>query len=469
MTFRVLSSLLIMLMCITQTPCTAEEDLFEEDNRAEWPERSELPLDGENSDEESTEPSSPTSTNLDVLGEQEATVDEIIPIGDENACTVSVTGDVRSYIQSYTESVNGIARRGHGAKDCAGRLSPARTFDIEANLIFEYKCDKSWALVQLQFDNPAGVKESTRTVKELNASGAPECQTQAVCGPFGSGRCDVLCLKKAFWGWNICKQDKTRFDVEIGRRRLYHVFDSVIQFNAIFDGILFRYATEWAGQNIYCNAGALVVDYLADHYAYVAEAGMKNICEGKFDLKYSLIHWQKKGENRAGIHDPCGWRSINSQITFAYRPSIDCLGVPVRFYGAYLYNHAAEGQPYTKNRKLNNAFYVGVSLGEVSKAGEWALDMNYQWVQAQAIADPDVNGIGRGNVLRTVISQNSTFYTPKLAAGNANYKGAKFEFLYAWTDSIQIDTLFEFSRAINPSIGGKLNYNRMKMELIFAF
>ena len=48
---------------------------------------------------------------------------------------------------------------------------------------------------------------------------------------------------KAYMGYNICASGCTRIDVELGRRPLWTVFDSRIQFGSRFDGLLLRYST----------------------------------------------------------------------------------------------------------------------------------------------------------------------------------------------------------------------------------
>jgi hypothetical protein len=55
------------------------------------------------------------------------------------------------------------------------------------------------------------------------------------------------------------------------------------------------------------------------------------------------------------------------------------------------------------------------------------------------------------------------------AKGNANYKGWKIEGLYALTDDLSIDASFQYARACDKSIGGKLNYSRWKLAAIYAF
>ncbi len=50
-----------------------------------------------------------------------------------------------------------------------------------------------------------------------------------------------------------------------------------------------------------------------------------------------------------------------------------------------------------------------------------------------------------------------------------NYRGWRFEGLYALTDNLTIDTKLEFSRALKKSIGGPHHYSNFEIEAIYAF
>jgi hypothetical protein len=55
------------------------------------------------------------------------------------------------------------------------------------------------------------------------------------------------------------------------------------------------------------------------------------------------------------------------------------------------------------------------------------------------------------------------------ARGNTNYKGWKFEGLYALTDNFTIDSIIEFSKAYKKKIGGSHSYSKFELETIYAF
>ncbi len=413
----------------------------------------------------------------------------------EKACNLSISGDVRVEWAHFKETVDGIKRRGGGARGCEGVATPpnyvagtpdgqrigSSDFDVELNLHFDYKCDRTWAVAQLQFDNSMGVQQSIKNpiISEeeieqilLNSSA---CNPNDPNGAFGSGSCNDICLRKAYIGYNICTDGCSRFDVEMGRRRFYDVFDSRVEFNAQFDGVLFRYATQMdCCSDAYVNLAGFVIDERSNHFGWVIEAGLLNIADTGIDFKYSFVDWLKKGQNRGNTTNPIGWQHQVHQFLGYYHFDPEILCMPAKLYGAYLFNGRAAGHDITNGHKANQAWYIGAQVGEVAREGDWSLDINYQYVQAQAIPEPDVSGIGRGNVLKETITQwvgvTSYGLSPGAKAkGNGNYKGWKIEGLYALTDDLSIDASFQYARAADKSIGGKLNYSRWKLAAIYAF
>ncbi len=418
----------------------------------------------------------------------------------EKACNLAISGDVRVEYANINEKINGYKLRGGHARDCSGNLpilDPTTgeniggtntgdritrcDFDVEFNLNFDYKCDRTWAVASLQFDNSMGVQESGKVVEgdqliQQNPLTGFNCQPFNNHGPFGSGSCSDICLRKAYIGYNICTDGCTRLDVECGRRRFYDVFDSRVEFNCQFDGLLFRYGTQMdCCSDAYLSLAGFVIDERGNHFGWAVEAGLLNICDTGLDFKYSFIDWQKKGTNRAFIGHPEAWQFQVSQFLGYYHFDPEILCMPSKLYGAFLYNSAAKGQQFTNNQRQNFGWYVGATFGEVSREGDWSVDINYQYVQAQCVPDPDVSGIGRGNVLKQQLTQlldGGTTQPGGIAAnsrGNANYKGWKIEGLYAVTDDLSLDASFQMAVATNKAIGGKLNYNRFKLAAIYAF
>ena len=409
---------------------------------------------------------------------------------EESTSTLSISGDVRTEWRHMNETCNHMRRRGHDIKDLSGRPVSRNDFDIEFNLYFDYVTEKTWATAQVRYDNSAGVDDNGHPCGPVNKYKKGCCEEQARhCigdpeGYHGSGNCTDLCLKKAFMGYELYADDDSRFFFELGRRgNLYNAFESNIQFLSRFDGLLLKYERSWECiADCYLTTAGFVVDERVNHFAWAAEIGFLDIGDNGIDFKYSIINWEKHGTNRCGARNPAGFRFINSQFTSIYHLKPEWLGVKAKIYGAFLVNHAARKihtvtteEPYIDengNPKIkyidshykfkNLGWYVGVLFGEVRKEGDWAIEIQYQYVQAQAMPDDDAAGICRGNNL-------DESFTTCSRRGNTNYKGWRFEGLYAFTDNLTLDTIFEFSKAEDNGIGGKHTYSKFEMEAIYAF
>ncbi len=428
----------------------------------------------------------------------------------EKGKNLKISGDVRSEWRHINESLNGHRLRGQGKNtlgspgarpdDIAqfiqefeeaptlieeyGAPLPISTndFDIEANIYFDYTAERAWAIAHIGFDNSAGV-DSEEDQPDID----PE-------GWFGSGRCNEVCLKKAYFGYNIFSCDATRLDVEVGRRKLYHVFDSKVQFLSRFDGILLKYKTDLeCVAEMYVHLAGFVVDERVNQFAWATEWGFKNIYDTGFDAKYSFIDWQKYGHNRTYQFDPAlgefiqtvnhpfGFRYMVSQWTLVYHFEPEMLVVPAKIYGAFLMNHArkrlqeikySNGVNIGKFIRCNLAWYAGITFGEVVNEGDWAFDFQYQVVQALAVPDQDCSGICNGNVLDNSI-------TGPFQRGNTNYLGLRAQCLYALTDNLTLDTEFEWSKEYDKRIGtyqypqtagsGRHRYSKFELEAIYAF
>lgn len=376
----------------------------------------------------------------------------------EKDTNLTISGDVRTEWRHLNEKgvfppTGHVQRlRGSGTFDPNKNNLPIsrNDFDIEFNLRFDYVCDRAWAVAHVQYDNSAGVDDNGKSCEE-----DPK-------GYHGSGFCDDLCLKKAYWGYNLCCDGSSRFDIEVGRRNLYNVFDSKIQFLSRFDGILLKYTDSWeCVADLYLYWAGFVVDERVNHFAWVTEFGFLNIADTGFDFKYSFIDWAKRGRNRCLERNPIGMRFRISQFTFVYHFDPEILCVPAKLYGAFLWNHNNNRNHLTHGKRENLGWYVGFTVGEVVEEGDWAFDLQYQVVQAEAIPDDDVSGIGRGNVLNESFTQ--------VGRGNTNYKGWRLEGLYALTDNLTIDSILEWSRQETKSIGGRHHYSKFEVEAIYAF
>lgn len=355
-------------------------------------------------------------------------------------------------------------------------------FDVEFNLYFKYEYGRAYAVAHLQFDNACGVSDNGW----LNFDEDP-------AGYHGSGSSREINLKRAYWGYNIYEGCGTRFDVEVGRHKLYDIFESEVQFGSRMDGIALYYSASHEGiGEWYWTLAGWVVDERVNHLVYGTEVGFMNIMDQGFDVQYSFVNWNKYGRNRFFVRNPNGFRFQTSQLTLTYHLNPEWLcGKYAEIFGAVLYNSdgrhtgnrfiGVENEvelpngdiisefeimevPVPHHRKKNRdrwGWYVGFLIGKVKKEGDWSLEVQYQYISAYVFPDNDENGIGRGNVL-----EESLTYQQR---SNVNYKGWKFQGLYALTDNLTIDSKLEFTRAVNKTIGGPHHYSSFEIEAIYAF
>lgn len=357
---------------------------------------------------------------------------------------LSISGEVRTEFQDTSEVRNGIRQRGDG-----GAFPRAQyAWDIEVNIMIDYRTDRTWAAIKLEFDNDMGQR---------------------------SGTMNKIRLEKAYLGGRIIPGDTFTFDGELGRRFLYNVFDSRVEFNSLFDGVLFRFNKAWeAIGDYYFNIGALLVDDKTNHYAYVTEMGGLRIGNVGLNIKYSIIDWYKPSANE---FNRLRYKYLVSQFLPSYQFYPEWIGKRlIKFYAAGLVNHLASGVPQTHGKRQHWGWYAGMSIGLVKKQYDWAIDVNYQWVQAQCIPEFDNSGIGRGNTASVGFYTNaidgnpsSGATTAETAVGGGNYKGFEIEALYAFTDNLTVLQNFRYSNTLNKTIGPNINYKQYELEFIYAF
>ncbi|MBN2479848.1 MAG: hypothetical protein JXA94_06435 [Parachlamydiales bacterium] len=357
---------------------------------------------------------------------------------------LSLSGEVRVEFQGFNERKNGTEQRGSSSVS----QKPDYAFDVEVNLMFDYQTDRTWASVKLEFDNDMGTE---------------------------SGTTNKIALERAYLGGRIVDGETFNLDAELGRRNLNSVFESKIQFSSIFDGGLLKFnkAFESIG-NFYVNTGVFLINDLYNHYGEVAELGMLRVGNTGFFLKYSIINWKKSYSDpiKNRIYD-----FLNSQVTLGYQGTVNRFNKYIKIYAAGLINHFANDLKLSDksyNKKYNLAAYVGVSYGKILQAGDWAVDVNLQYVMPQAIPDFDCGGIKRGNIEKVgLYTQNingtGAPTSSKTAVGNENYKGFQFEALYAITANLTLLQNFEISNNQTFDVGPSMSYKKYEMEFIYAF
>jgi hypothetical protein len=279
-----------------------------------------------------------------------------------------------------------------------------------------------------------------------------------------------------------------------GRMQMSDYFDSVVQFDARLDGMLVKYTTSFPNIGDYYFTGAMfVIDNLVDQYGYVAETSLENIANSGWYARYSFINWRKHGSTRPfgspqpppkGIfinpYDSPEWRFTISQFTFGYEHVLPIFEMDAELYGAFVINSAAKAVPCTNFMTQNIAWYIGYLVGNIAKKGDWAFEIIYEWVEAQAVPDLDSGvGAGRGNTLG-----NNLYISgigPKafgtlpgrglagLSRGNTNYKGWDIALIYAITDQLTLNNEVWVTHQIRKSIGGKDHYLAGDFRLIYSF
>jgi hypothetical protein len=355
---------------------------------------------------------------------------------------LSISGEVRGEFQSASETVNGVKQRGAGG----ATESAAQGYDVEVNLMLDYRTERSWSAIKLEFDNNAGI--------------------------FG-GTFNRIKLEKAYFGVHFIETDFYTISAEIGRRRLNTIFDSKIEFNSFFDGILFRYdhAFEWFG-DFYTHAGVFVIEERINQYGYVGEIGLLNLAGTGFYTKYSLIDWDTK--DRRDPIDKHRFDFIVSQWILGYQFLPKEWNKVVSIYAAGLWNHAAKRLEITDFKRANYGAYLGFTIGQLKKQGDWSFDANYQVVAAQAMPDFDNGGIGIGNAANTGLYTESIDgtgdpTTRKTAAGNNNYRGFVLTLDYLLTNNLNFQQSWQQSITLDNSIGPFRRYKQYEIEFIYGF
>ncbi len=387
---------------------------------------------------------------------------------------LSLSGEVRTEFQAASEYDDGKQMR--APINPKGR--PMFAWDVEVNLMLDYRTDRTWAAIKLEFDNDMGQR---------------------------SGTVNRIKLEKAYLGGRVIPGSTFFFDAEIGRRYLFNVFDSKIEFASMFDGVLFRFNKAFPSVgDMYLNMASFIIDDKTKHYGVVAELGALRIANIGLNMKYSLIDWYGIGDqNESDLSGALNeladlrYRFLVSQFLTSYQFFPEWIGRRiVKFYAAALVNHLALDDPlervYSKMNprpnvgnqafgKKNWGWYAGVSIGMVKKKYDWAVDANFQWVQAQAVPSFDILGIGRGNSqglgVYTVSDSGSGGPTTKATAtGNGNYYGFEVDGLYALTDNLTIQSDVKMSWTLDPyhqqtqsGLGDDFIYKQAEVEFIYAF
>lgn len=347
-----------------------------------------------------------------------------------------------------------VKKRGQGTNTAINR------FKSEFNLFLDYVDKKSWVSNKIRWTTFDGIDGGSATKTEID---------------------------RAFIGYDVYEKGPLDFYVEIGRSHLDYIFDSRVEFGSVFDGIHLYYTNKWNRVGTFvAHGGPFIVDSFTNHYGWVVETYVENWADTGLIFKYSLINWgrhaptQRYGgsatelgaiKDKGAIIDNPRYRFLISQLAIEYEDKIDFAGCKTLYlYAAVLANHDAKRVRQTDDRYRNKAGYVGFTLGKLCKACDWSLDVCYQYVQAQAVPEFDLTGIGHGNADNYFFSDAVAFnIDPEGAIGFTNFQGIQVALLYALTDNLSFRVKGDWSRPINPGIGGNFLYKAFEMSTIYAF
>jgi len=125
---------------------------------------------------------------------------------------LSIAGDIKAEWRNVHEILGSLELT-------SGSGSPGtwsnNLYTIDFRLYFDYKADKTWASVKLEFSNAAGTF---------------------------NGEANQIALNRANIGYHLFDDGIQRLDAIVGRLRSYEMYDSEIQFNSTLDGFTGTYA-----------------------------------------------------------------------------------------------------------------------------------------------------------------------------------------------------------------------------------
>ena len=129
--------------------------------------------------------------------------------------------------------------------------------------------------------------------------------------------------------------------------------------------------------------------------------------------------------------------------------------------------------PVSDNKKANWGSYIGFSMGELKRKGDWALDANYQFLAAQCVPDFDASGVGLGNVsdsgFYTTNINNTTLTTVTNAGGNVNFRGVSITLDYLLSNNLTLQQQWMQSVTLDRDIGPYRKFKQYEIEFIYGF
>lgn len=374
----------------------------------------------------------------------------------EKKAQLSVSGVVRTMLRASSarrqNRALGVNRGLYGG----AQGYPSHAWINCAALYFDYSAYLAWAHAKIKYENNMGSL---------------------------GGSADSVTLEEGYLGYRILEDGKSLFDMFIGRTKLYTLFDSAVQYNAILDGLVLRYENDYSGwghlQGVW--AGTLMTA-ATNHYGWTAQLSFTKLFSTGLYVRFSFSDWERKaptliygGDGEPTMDGAGSWAVANNNPQFAYHIAQYLIGyegqgrLPFRLYSAFLLNHGAHVQPALNfNRRQNVAWYVGGSIGKIRRRGDMAFNLCYQYVGAQSVPGWDMAGIGLGN------PGGSTFYYPALTGdpapfGNTNFKGIEANYLLGLSPEVAFLIKYQVAHSAVKVSGWASRYQRLELSALYAF
>lgn len=365
---------------------------------------------------------------------------------------LSISGDLRVDWRNVTLSRG--SRNVCGSGDALGGFSN-NLFNSDFRLYFDYRTDKTWTSIKLGFENALGSQQ---------------------------GEVDQISLDRANMGYHLLDDGTSRLDVLVGRQRAYDLYDSEFQFNSTIDGFTGSYTVSFESVGDFLvHGGGYIVDVARPRSLWIIEAGVYNIADTGAYVEYSFADWAKAASYATAQN--VRQQFIINQFTLGYVVNPDFLGIDIRVFGQFAWNatantnqivRASKGQ-ITSSQGL--AWVIAVQLGKLEKANDWAFQAQWQAVEAQAVPEFDVSGIGAGSSLGAGLFNSASLLG--IGNGTTNYNGWELDLMYAITDEMTLELRFQRAlslRTINNKVknaygswGAPLNYTNFEIMAIYGF
>lgn len=369
---------------------------------------------------------------------------------------LAIAGDIRAEYRNVHEALGSLNLTG-GVDSPSGWSN--NLYYIDFRLYLDYKADKTWASVKLDFDQSGG---------SFN------------------GEANNIALNRANMGYHLFDDGMMRLDLLIGRQRAFDIYDSEIQFNSTLDGFTTTFGAALIGLGDFSlRGGGYIVDAGNNHPVWILQSALYDILDTGLYFEYAFADWHK-GTSEVIVNTANG-ESINSnRAKFDYFTNQFILGyhfpellkMNTRLFGGLVWNAMANSNVVTvlssgkiHNNPKNIGGWVALQIGSVERAGDWAFQAQWQIVEPLALPDFDVSGIGTGNSTSSSLFGFNTFSSAVNfpGNGNVNYNGWEIDLLYSITNELVIEARFQRAQEAVKNIGLPLNYTNFMLSFIYGF